>query len=206
MLHTGEHRERACARAGALGAQPRRKRNVAAHVRHVRRIVAAAVLRVVEQPALIPQPAAEGEVPAPARLVQRRVPLSLHCVKVNPVPTQPPRRREQLHALWPGALAGRRAQPVLRAAGEDVELLRVHAVPLHQVLRDLEPVLPHRQLERRDFLRVARVGVGAGHLAQVPYHLQLAVTRSKVQRPAPLATRRHPAHAVGLQPSSDQPL
>jgi len=33
-----------------------------AHVRHVGRIVAAAVLRVVEQPALIPQPPADGEV------------------------------------------------------------------------------------------------------------------------------------------------
>ena len=61
LLTWGEHRERACARAGALGAQPRRERSMPAHVRHVGRIVAAAVLRVVEQPALIPQPPAEAQ-------------------------------------------------------------------------------------------------------------------------------------------------
>ena len=73
-------------------------------------------------------------------------------MEVHSEPAQPARRWEQFHALGPGALGGCRAQPVLRAAGKDVELLRVHTASLHQVPRDLELVLPHRQLERRDLL------------------------------------------------------
>eukprot|EP00964_Phaeocystis_antarctica_P072037 scaffold44018_cov70-Phaeocystis_antarctica.AAC.1 len=193
-FHVKAHRERASARPGALSAQPRRKRHMAAHVRHVCRVVAAAVLRVVEQPALVPQPAAEGEVPAPARLVQRRVPLSLHRVEVNPVLTQPPRCWQQLHALRPGALAGRRAQPVLRAAGEDVELLRVHAALFHQVPRDLEPAKPPVSRASRGRRRPPRTGAApppAGRCAQQSVVAGAACCASKpCPRRQPLARQR----------------
>ena len=65
-----------------------RARAAQAHLRNVRRVVAAVVLHVVTRTALVAQPAAQREVPAPRRLMQRPVALPLDRQEINALQQQ----------------------------------------------------------------------------------------------------------------------
>ena len=134
---------------------------------------------------------------APRSLVQRRVALPLRRVEVEPALPQPVGEEYQLLRARPR----HGTDPVLRAAGKRVELARVDAARVDEVARHVWPALPHRELERRDGLPVARIGVDASVLDKEADGVELSVACRPVQRPPPLAARRDETFRLGVAPT-----